>query len=751
MRKLMWLSIGFGAACFLCAYLLSEQWVLAALLAVVPVCTGFCFLLRRWCWHKCVIYASVGLVAGMSWCCLFNSIYIDNVHQVSGDMQTLTVTAESYGQDTDYGTTVDGCITVDGWHYKTKIYLYDRYEVSPGDLITGRFRLQCSALGDGMKPTYNAGNGRFLLLYGNSDIEITPGNRQAIRYLPAQLRQAMLERIETLFPADAAPFIKALLLGDTTDLDYETDKDLSLSGIRHVAAVSGLHVSILFSLVYVLTGRRRILSLLAGLPFLLLFAAVAGFTPSVTRACIMQSLMLIALSIDRDYDSPTALAFAALVILVSNPLAITSVSLQLSVGSVAGIVLITPRIQNWLMDQQRFGQYTSKTFLGKSLRRVLTSVSITLGATIITAPLAAYHFGTLSLVSAITNLMCLWVVSMVFYGAMAVCLLGGIWASAAEILAAILAWPVRYILTVARVLSMVPGGAVYTCSVYITIWLVGSYLLLGAYLLWKKKRPVILAGIVFLGLVAALLCSFTAWLRDDYRIAVVDVGQGQCVFIHSAGRTYMVDCGSDDPKYAADQAAAYLRSQGITRLDGVILSHYDKDHVAAVPYLLTGIEADVLLLPAGPDGEDVELVLSKVSRAKQIYVRKDLTISWDEAEITVLASQDTNSSNESSLCVLFQREKCAILITGDRGHSGEAALVNTGKIPQLTALIVGHHGSDGSTGAYLLSATRPETAVISVGRDNYYGLPDDPVLRRLERYGCTIRRTDLEGTIILRG
>ena len=98
-------------------------------------------------------------------------------------------------------------------------------------------------------------------------------------------------------------------------------------------------MSILFSLVYTLAGKRRALTAIIGLPVLLLFAAVAGFTPSVVRACIMQALMIFALLLNQEYDPPTALSFAVLTMLACNPLAITSVSLQLSAGCMVGIFL----------------------------------------------------------------------------------------------------------------------------------------------------------------------------------------------------------------------------------------------------------------------------------------------------------------------------------------------------------------------------------------------------------------------------
>jgi len=213
----------------------------------------------------------------------------------------------------------------------------------------------------------------------------------------------------------------------------------------------------------------------------------------------------------------------------------------------------------------------------------------------------------------------------------------------------------------------------------------------------------------------------------------------------------MVDCGGSYDEEAADIAAGALLSQGITKLDGLILSHYDRDHVGGAEYLLQRIEADCLILPDGPGARLWDDRILEHHTGAVLRGRESLEIQWDQGKITVFASWDLNSSNESSLCVLFQTEKCDILITGDRGTRGEEMLLRAAAIPELDALVVGHHGAASSTGAELLAALRPGLALISVGRDNSYGHPDPEVLDRLEAFGCRIRRTDLEGTIIIRG
>ena len=118
--------------------------------------------------------------------------------------------------------------------------------------------------------------------------------------------------------------------------------------------------------------------------------------------------------------------------------------------------------------------------------------------------------------------------------------------------------------------------------------------------------------------------------------------------------------------------------------------------------------------------------------------------------MTLFAPISAESDNENSICILFQREDCGILITGDRGAKGESALLRTYSIPNVDILVAGHHGSAGSTTQELLDATRPQYAFISAGEDNRYGHPAPIILERLAQAGCEIYRTDTHGTIIFR-
>ncbi len=132
-------------------------------------------------------------------------------------------------------------------------------------------------------------------------------------------------------------------------------------------------------------------------------------------------------------------------------------------------------------------------------------------------------------------------------------------------------------------------------------------------------------------------------------------------------------------------------------------------------------------------------------------VTQDVELSSGSMRIRLYADNPHASSNDSGICILFQTENCAILITGDLSVSGERALLARAQLPQLTILVAGHHGARTSTGTELLEATRPEYVVISVGKNNTFGHPNPDTLARIEEFGCKILRTDLVGTILIRG
>lgn len=743
MRKLMWFAIGFAGACAFGAYCYNPQLLLFAVLFLLLAVLSF--VLTHWAIQFRIIGAiCLGVAIGLSFFHIYDMTVLQNVRQIDGKSRTAAIQVTDYSYETERGSAFDGKVKISNRSCKVRVYLDEYVELEPGQTIDGTFRFKMT-FGDAGDTLNNAGKGIFLFAYQAGEYAISDQTHIRLVHYPAIWRNELKTMINTAFPDDTEGFVRALLLGDGTGIDYETNTALKISGIRHVIAVSGLHISVVFGLAYLLAAKKRFLTAMIGIPTVILFAALAGFTPSVTRACIMHILMMLALLLDKEYDSPTALAFAVLVMLIVNPMAIGSVSLQLSASCMIGILFFSERIFQWFCNSAHFGGCK-----GKLSRWICSSISVTLGAMITTTPLSAYYFGAVSIIGVVTNLMTLWVITIIFYGIILACVLGYLWLPAAQFIGAILGWLIRYVEGAATVMASVPMGAVYTKSAYIVIWLVFTYLLLAAFLAIKKKPAMLFTGLVLSGLLIAVALSWVEPLLGECRVTMLDVGQGQAILLQSEGKSYLVDCGGDYDEGAADVAAETLLAQGISKLDGIIITHYDADHAGGVPYLLTRIGAENLFLPYAKDEEVVSSKLRKISDATVHTIREDVKICYCNAEITIFAPVSYNSGNESSMCVLFQTENCDILITGDRSEKTERLLLARYDLPKLDLLVAGHHGSKTSTSAALLEETKPEYVFISVGADNYYGHPAQQTIDRLLEFGCKILRTDVHGTIIFR-
>ncbi len=736
MRNLVFFTAGFASILGLMLYI--DSWLLRGmgLLALL----GLCLALRgRGTAVQSVLITLAGCIAGALWLSGYQAHYLSNVGPLDGTVAHCVIQAEDYSRETAYGLALDGTTQINGKTYRVAAYLDETKGFSPGDTVEGDFRLSLTT-DEGENPSsYYPGKGIFLRAYQKGEITRRAGERTLSNF-PARLRFEIGRRLDRFLSGDCAAFARALLLGDTSKLSYALDTRLKVTGIRHVAAVSGLHISIFFAIICSMTFRKRYLTAAFGLPLLVLFAAVAGFTPSVNRACIMCGLMVLSQFFSREYDGPTALAFSALVLLVQNPYVISSVSFQLSVASVAGIFAAAPGIQGY------FARFLPKGKSRKSrfFHGIASGVSVSLSSQVFTLPLCAYYFGAVSLVGILTNLLVLWVIGPIFCGLIVLCLCGSFSAWLAGIVGWVVSIPIRYVLLVVRILAACPLAAVYTKSPYIVAWLAMVYLLLGLFLLAGRRRPGLYGCCCALGLCAALIAAWWEPMTSDMAFTVLDVGQGQCLLLRAGSQVYVVDCGGDSDTKTADIAAETLLSQGFSHVDGLILTHTDRDHAGAAEDFLSRIRSDVVILPNAAKELDIP------AHTKVVYASSELSIAGEKGNLRIFPPVYAASGNEMSLCVLFDTEKCDILITGDRDGFGERSLLRNADIPEVDVLVAGHHGAKSSTCQELLDAVRPEIVCISAGEGNPYGHPAPELLERLADARCTVYRTDQNGTITIR-
>lgn len=751
MRKLAAFAASFSAAVFAWAYGLIPLLALLALPA----------LRRREDRRLRCALVCAGVVAGWLWSQAYSALFLSPARALEGSYAALTATVSDWPYKTAYGAAVDIRVEPEeGPAFLARLYGEPALmAAAPGDRVTVTASCRTSGVIRGQVSGDYTAQGIYLLAYAQGDAELTRPERIPLRYLPAHWARTLKEAVAGAFPADAAGLVAALLTGDKDGLTETEYAALQRTGLAHAVAVSGLHIGFLAQLAVALAGSRyRRRAALLALPVMAVYALITGCTPSVIRSVIMNALLLLGPLLDRESDAPTSLSFALMVLLFQNPHACQSVGLQLSFASVAGILAFSGRISGALTahlpkPDRRKG--LRSRLLGL-LRGAAVSLGTTVGATAFTLPLGAWYFGTVSLVSPVSNLLCLFLIQLAFQAGLLTALLALSLPGPAQLLGSLLAVLPRLVLFLARVFSRAPFAALAVDGPYLLGGLAVLYLLWLCFLsLRGPRRPLVPLCCSVMVLSSALVLHHAAYRMGPLTLTALDVGQGQCVVLRAGDRVALVDCGGSARRNAGDLAADYLSTAGVGRVDLLVLTHYHADHANGVLELLERTEVSALAVP-DVDREDPfrqELLAAAEAHGAQVwFVTDDQRLSFGPAELTLYAPLGAGDANEEGLSLLFQGAGFSALLTGDMGSDIEKRLVKYGALPDIDLLVAGHHGSRSATSQLLLETVTPETVLISCGYNNY-GHPAPETLLRLAEAGCAVYRTDQQGnlTVTVRG
>ena len=627
----------------------------------------------------------------------------------------------------------------------------DLLSLRPGDALSGTaWWNDVAAIGDGDLRQFSS-RGVYALLYDRDTLTVQPAPDMPLGYAPQYAAKALRDKLAQLWDDPSVlGFLTAELTGDKSLLPESDYVAMQETGLAHIFAVSGLHCAFLVTLLSLLippTHRRTLCAVASAV--LVFYMLLTGLSPSVARACVMQLFLLSAPLFRRGSDPLTSLAAALTVILLVNPYAVGSVSLQLSFAATLGMVLLSGRLYKsftgWYRGRNRAVR-AALSFLAANL-------AATLGALVFTAPLTAYYFNILSLVAPLAGLLAVPAAGYAFMSAFVSALLGLVWTPLGHLAGYVPLLLVKYILWVAHLLLAVPYHAVYFTNVYLRVWLLYVYAaFLGCAVTPDGKRKYALASALTVLTLAACLWLNSRWQQyGAFRAAVLDVGQGESVALCSGSEAALVDCGSSNSYVDAGSVAAdALQSAGIRRLSAVIVTHYHADHTNGLTEVLTRLPVDTLYLPDIEDEYGVRdrlVSLAAHQGADVVFVTEPTRIALGEAVLTVYPPLlTTGDLNEQGLTALATAGDFDLLITGDMAGQTEQLLAQTYPLPDVEVLVVSHHGSRYSSDESFLRAITPDNAVISVG-DNRYGHPAEETLRRLQAVGATVWRTDQQGSI----
>lgn len=577
-----------------------------------------------------------------------------------------------------------------------------------------------------------------------------------------RLRTAQQARLRVLLP-ERWGVAEAMLLAQKSGLTPEIRGRWVAAGLVHLLAISGMHVGMIAAGVVLLCGRAGLPRRRARRVAIAVTAAYVIFlgAPSAAlRALLQATLLLASLELQRPAEPFTALSAAALGILLLEPMALLDPGFQLSFAGVIGLIAwrrplaggLPAALPAWLRDGLATG----------------------IAASALTTPIAALHFGTASWIGVLATIVAAPVLAVAVALLFASLLVAALTAASAGPLAMATDAALRLLDAIAATAAAVPGGHGHLATPTVLYGLLGVAAAVIVRAWWRGARPRSRNGreaaqtrLLRAGVGVAVVTVIASWAPlllpgpRTLEIHAIDVGQGDALAVRTpGGRWLLVDTGPRSARFDAgrDRVVPYLLRRGVRRLDVLVLTHPDADHIGGAEAVLEAFDTGVVIDPGFPAGKDMFIDLLAAARGtggRWVAARAGQSFLIDGVQITMLypttSLDGAPDANDNSVVFRLAWGDFAALFTGDAPMAVEDAIVARNPAALRAQLLkVGHHGSRTSTGEPLLLAARPELALVSAGRNNRYGHPNPGVLRRLESHGVRVLRTDRLGSIIVR-
>ena len=574
----------------------------------------------------------------------------------------------------------------------------------------------------------------------------------------ARFRGRIESRMRDLLPS-TWPLASALILARKEALDPELREAFAVAGIAHLLAISGFHVGVVALLVSVIirgAGARPHRAPAYAASVTWLYIGLIGFPDAATRAALILTFVAAARLRARPAGALGAIASAGIILFLLDPWALARPGFQLSFGGALGLVVLRPPVRRCL----------DARFLGRIPPVLKDAVAAGVGATLATMPFVAFHFGRVSVVGVPATLLAAPLVSAAIPGLLSA--IGTSWispplahflAGGTDVLLQMLEAFARLFASPSWASLWVGDGALMGTLVGGLGGLIGLRFLGEGMRGWARWMTIM----VWAGAGAVVAPLAERWAgAGTMEMIFLDVGQGDALAIRSpGGRWVLVDTGPRGRTYDAGARIVlpFLRSRGVGRIEALVLTHPDLDHIGGAEAVVQALDVGTVVDPFRAAGRDAYVEVLEAARRDGVpwlEARRDVSIMLDGVELSVLhpdgptlASFGGTDSNAQSVVLLVRYGEFEALLTGDAPVAVEEAILED--LPSaLEVLKVGHHGSNTSTSPLLLAQTSPELAVISVGGRNRYGHPHADVLNRILESGARLLRTDLSGDIMIR-
>ncbi len=545
-----------------------------------------------------------------------------------------------------------------------------------------------------------------------------------IKIQSLKLSEDLQNKIKNMLPQDVSSVIIALLLGNTSLIEDNIKENFRNANLSHILAISGLHITYLISITVlcskVFFGKR--ISYFISIFITILYMFITGFAPSVVRAVIMGVMLLISKILHKPNDTWNNIAISSLLILISNPYNVLNIGFQLSYGGTIGIILFQKIIDRILI------KIFAKESTSKLLNKIINMTSVTISAQLIVLPISIFHFNTFSIYFLISNLLVGFITEAIMCTSFIFLFLLCLNQNLANLFSAIVIFFIKILLFISNV-GRLPFSVIYLSTphifqiilyfVIITILFIIFILynntdlkttlkrfknLLAVFKFYIKfrinKKTRGLLKIVFI-LVILLIFLFNI-IPKDLDIYFVDVGQGDGTFIKTPrGKTIIVDGGgSETYDIGKNTLLPYILDRGYTKIDYVILSHFDTDHVKGAFTIMENLNVENIII--GKQFEIcenykkfLEIVYNKkinvivAELGQKIKIEKDIYINilWPGENEQILE----NSINNNSLVFKLIYKNFSLLFTGDIEKIAEKEILNKNINLKANILKIAHH------------------------------------------------------------
>mgnify|MGYP002557175607 FL=1 len=593
--------------------------------------------------------------------------------------------------------------------------------------------------------------------------------RSGVREVVEIWKTEMMNRCEKIYPDEEAGILEAMLFGEKSELSGDIKELYQAAGISHVLVISGLHISLLALAV---AGILRRLGFPMPVWVILSVGVLAGYgiligqPTTAVRALLMFFVLQGARLLGRSYDLLSALAFAGILMLLDNPDLILDGGCRLSFCAVIGVGWYVSEKNKifWSIGEKEKRKNRGKGGKGSSAGAILENIRVGWYLWLFTLPVMLDTFYQVSVVGILWNLVAIPLLPVIIAsGGLGVVLAG--WNIFLGSLAGSPAYGMLQLYQeIGNISEKLPVG-MWTpgqpskpviAGYYLVIFLL---VLVEKQLIKREKRWKIFPGMELCSMLLLLLLMAHPWQQRE-KITFLDVGQGDASLLQSGGQTLLLDGGSTSQKNVGTYVILpYIKQQGISCLEAVVLTHTDQDHINGVTEVLEEgkkgwLTVKNLMYPYWMEGTEQGKQLKKLAEEAGASCRKiragdRLTIGKAEAVVLYPKEQEKIAEpNAGSLVLFWKWEGVRAMFTGDLPEEKERELLQN--LPACEILQVGHHGSATSTCREFLEQVQPSLAVISCAMKNRYGHPSPDTVDRLKKTGCEIRYTMKSGAITIR-